>query len=117
MVRFLIQENLVGNKTYFDRMGVNKVPVDRIDATESHVAYCGYWLGMGKYDRFHIPTTPLTQFCLWNIPPRITNRAKKLRELKLIIKSMRNSLIESDSDINEDEDNDKYKAHGGSSCR
>lgn len=104
---FLIEENLDGNKIYFDRMGVNKVPVDGIDATESHVAYRGYWLGMGKYDTFHIPTTPLTQFCLFNKPPRITNRAKKLQELRLIIKSIRNSMVQNELDMNEEQDSDE----------
>ena len=57
----MIEENMNGNKiVYFDRMGVNKIPVDGIDATESHVAYHGFWLGMGKYNTFDIPTTPLT---------------------------------------------------------
>ena len=69
-------------------MNVNKVPLDGIDMTQSHMKYCVYWLGISKYDLFEVPTSPLTQFFYPNRPPRLTNRTKILNELRLIIKSI-----------------------------
>ena len=102
---FIIQEQLDNDQIYFGKMCVNKVPLDGIDATESHMKYRGYWLGMGKYDLFEIPTTPLTQFISHNRPPRIPNRAKVTNDLRLVIKSMAN-LISQKLRFEEEHDDD-----------
>ena len=106
---FIIQEQLDKSHIYFGKMCVNKVPLDGIDATQSHMKYHGYWLGMGKYNLFEIPTTPLTQFISHNRPPIITNRANMTNDLRLVIKSMcivRTQELRFEEEHDDDDDDD-----------